>query len=140
MRHAFHPSKMITKPRRLYSKIKLPAAPHNTTQYLLSNYDTQPQNFQSIYDEYNHGSMMGIVSSAKLSEEKRRDSQENGLDWVEKEMQLAKMSNDRNTMNSIINKFGDVLREQQITIRELEKQLKSKEDKKNNSQIGRAHV
>lgn len=77
------------------------------------------------------------MSSAKLSEDKGRDErnlQENGLDWVEKEMQLAKMSNDRNTMNSIINKFGEVLRKQQITIGELEKQLKNKEDKKDNSQ------
>ncbi len=59
MKYALHSNKMISKPRKLYSKYKLPSAPHNTTQYLMSNYETDPKNYPTLCDEYNHGSMMG---------------------------------------------------------------------------------
>lgn len=45
-------------------------------------------------------------------------------------MKIAKLSNDKNMMNSIINKFGEVLREQQMKIMELEKELKNSQEKK----------
>ena len=151
MKCVIHPTKMINKPRKLYSKYKLPSAPHNTTQYLLSNYETDPKHFQNLYDEYNNGSMMGkflkflkfskififviigIVSPAKLRDDYgQSDVQRNKLDWIEEEMKIAKISNDKMTMNSIINKFGEVLKEQQIKISELEKQLQqNNQDKKN---------
>jgi len=53
------------------------------------------------------------------------------MDWIEEEMKIAKMSNDKNTMNSIINKFGEVLKEQQTKICELEKQLQNNQAKQN---------
>ena len=124
---------MISKPRKLYSKYKLPAAPHNTTQYLLSNYEADPKHHQMLFDEYNNGSMMGMVTPTRLSENMGRNEaqcQNNGLEWIEEEMKMVKMSNDKNKMNSIINKFGDVLREQQMRIKELERLLQHNQEKK----------
>ena len=74
-----------------------------------------------------------MVTSTRLSENMRLNEaqcQNNGLEWIEEEMKMVKMSNDKNKMNSIINKFGDVLREQQMRIKELERLLQHNQEKK----------
>ena len=74
-----------------------------------------------------------MVTSTRLSENMRLNEaqcQNNGLEWIEEEMKMVKMSNDKNRMNSIINKFGDVLREQQMRIKELERLLQHNQEKK----------
>jgi hypothetical protein len=76
---------------------------------------------------------LGMVTPMRLTENYGRNEgqgQNNGLEWIEEEMKIVKMSNDKNKMNSIINKFGVVLREQQTRIRELEKLLQNNEEKK----------
>lgn len=56
---AFHPTKMISKQKKMFSEYKIPSAPHNTTQYLLSNYEVDPKQYQNLYEQYNNSSMMG---------------------------------------------------------------------------------
>lgn len=58
------------------------------------------------------------------------DNFPNELKWIEEEMKMVKMSKDKNLMNSIITKFGEVLREQQTRINELERMLQLTEEKK----------
>ena len=77
--------------------------------------------------------MMGVITPSRLSADFGEESKEkvrNTCEWIEEEINRAKISQDKNTMNSIINKFGEVLREQQSKIVELEKELKISEEKK----------